>query len=46
MGLCQQQVSTGGTFQIGTALTQVLPRNTLTLTATLDFGDGRPSSRR
>jgi virginiamycin B lyase len=32
--LCQQQVSlTGGTFQIGDALTQELPAETLTLTA-------------
>jgi virginiamycin B lyase len=41
MGLCQQQISTGGTFQIGTALTQVLPPGALTLTATLDFGSGQ-----
>ena len=41
MGLCQQQISTGGTFQIGTALTQVLPPEALTLTATLDFADGQ-----
>lgn len=39
--LCQQQVNlTGSTFQIGTALTQVLPPETLKLTAGVDLNTG------
>jgi virginiamycin B lyase len=39
--LCQQQVNlTGSTFQIGTALTQVLPPETLKLTAGVDINGG------
>jgi virginiamycin B lyase len=38
--LCQQQVNLeGSTFQIGDALTQVLPPETLTLTAGISFND-------
>jgi virginiamycin B lyase len=38
--ICQQQINlTGSTFQIGDALTQVLPPETLTLTAGVSFND-------
>jgi virginiamycin B lyase len=38
--ICQQQINlTGSTFRIGDALTQVLPPETLTLTAGISFND-------